>query len=45
MADFHFWLYNQQLFLKSTLDLSKLSDLIISQPEVTTLIKVGQVIK
>ncbi|XP_058961402.2 protein BCCIP homolog [Pocillopora verrucosa] len=30
----------QQLFLKSTLDLSKLSDLIISQPEVTTLIKV-----
>lgn len=45
MADFHLWLYNQQLFLKSTLDLSKLSDLIISQPEVTTLIKVGQVMK
>ena len=29
-----------QLFLKSTVDLSKLSDLIISQPEVSTVIKV-----
>ncbi|XP_078357928.1 protein BCCIP homolog [Oculina patagonica] len=30
----------QQLFLKSAVDLSKLSDLIISQPEVSTVIKV-----
>lgn len=30
----------KQLFLKSAMDLSKLSDLIISQPEVTTVIKV-----
>ena len=29
-----------QLFLKTAVDLSKLSDLIISQPEVSTVIKV-----
>ena len=43
LCDF-LWLNNQQLFLKSAMDLSKLSDLIISQPEVTTVIKVCTVI-